>query len=51
MKTKILRILGFPTLNSDSNCATLTVLYVEEERSQKAKPTASMLGDMAHKVI
>ena len=40
-----------PTLNSNSNYATLKVSYVEKERSQKAKLTESILRDMAHKVI
>ncbi len=32
-----------PTLNSDSNYATLTVPYVEKERSQKAELTSQCL--------
>jgi len=40
-----------PTLNSDPNCATLKVPYIEKKRSPKAKLTKSILRGMAHKVI
>src|SRR5438876_10938213 len=36
-----------PTLNNDSNCATLTVPYVAKVRSQKAKLTESILAVLA----